>query len=60
MKDAQRRLFTYFTDRQNNNIKFRQFVVKYATVVKCEPNVLYNILFEIYKESLERDLMNDM
>lgn len=60
MKDGQRRLFTYFTDRQNNSIKFRQFVVKYATIVKCEPNVLYNILFELYKESLERDLMNDM
>lgn len=54
-----RRLFTYFNDNLKSNIKFRQFIVKYATIVKCEPSIFYHILFELYKNNFERDFMNE-
>lgn len=54
-----RRLYSYFNDNSKKNIKFRPFIVKYATITKSEPSVFYNILFEIYKDDLERDAMTE-
>jgi hypothetical protein len=57
---VQRRLFVYFTDSQDGGLKFRQFVVKYATIVKCDRPVFCHILFELYKDALDRDLMTQL
>jgi hypothetical protein len=49
----------YFNDGLKANLKFRQFIVKYATLIKCEDDVFYHILFEIYKDHFERDIMTE-
>lgn len=54
-----KRLFGFFNDQSNQNINFRQFMIKYAVLTKCEPEIFYKILFEIYKETPEIELMSE-
>ena len=56
-QDFLKRLITFFYDNQNNNIRFRHFIVKYATLTKCEPTIFYRILFEIYKNAVAAEHM---
>jgi hypothetical protein len=35
-------------------------MVKYAIIIKCDTSIFCNILFELYKESIERDQMNQV
>jgi len=34
-------------------------MIKYAVLTKCEPEIFYKILFEIYKETPEIELMSE-
>ena len=52
-----KRLFQYYTDNEGEEIAFRQFIIKYATLIKAEPQILTNILFEIYKDSIDSPRM---
>lgn len=53
-----KRLFQYYTDYGGEDIALRQFIIKYATLIKAEPHVLSNILFEIHKDSIDSALMS--
>ena len=54
------KMFRYFNDGRNQNIGFRQFMIKYATILRSELSILGKIIFELYRELPEGLTMSQL